>query len=228
MMNGRHYLVKRAGWFILCFITEFTSQGQTFQDGRDGRLYRMVQVGQQCWMAENLNHGVIKKDFRLTDNGIAEKTCYGNDDALCNIYGGLYTWPEAMAYDTGSPQGICPDGWHIPGTGEWNELSLFLGEEEAGKKMKVDEKHIPAWDGTNESGFTALPSGCGHDSVFSRLGHWAVFWSSSTKDNQYPVFIRLDRHWAPGKYHKMIMGDYYLKSSGFSIRCIKNTPLCEN
>jgi uncharacterized protein (TIGR02145 family) len=89
--------------------------------------------------------------------------------------------------------------------------------------MKVAENYFPSWDGTNESGFTAYPSGCGHDTVFSREGHWAVYWSSTETDVHYAGFVQLDRYWAPGKYKNLIPGDYYLKKSGFSIRCLKNS-----
>jgi uncharacterized protein (TIGR02145 family) len=224
-MNGLMILYLS---FLLPDIPGNTSFCQQIMDERDGKLYRTVQIGRQCWMAENLNVGKEVYDFHQNNNKIIEKTCYDNDSINCRIYGGLYTWDEAMAYNPTVSTGICPAGWHIPGIKEWEELSAFLGEEVAGEKMKVAGNYFPSWDGTNESGFTAYPSGCGHDTVFSRQGHWAVYWSSSETDSQYADFVQLDRYWAPGKYRNLITGNYYLKSSGFSIRCLKNSHSCTN
>jgi uncharacterized protein (TIGR02145 family) len=224
-MNG---LIKLYLSFLLFNAPVNTTFCQQFIDERDGKLYKTVQIGRQCWMAENLNVGEEVDNFSQRNNKITEKTCYDNDSINCRIYGGLYTWDEAMAYDPTAPTGVCPSGWHIPEIKEWEELSSFLGEELAGEKMKVTENYSPSWDGTNKSGFTAYPSGCGHDSVFSRQGHWAVYWSSTETDSQYASFVLLDRYWAPGKYKNLITGDYYLKSSGFSVRCLKNNNSCVN
>jgi uncharacterized protein (TIGR02145 family) len=72
-------------------------------DRRDNQSYRTVRIGNQCWMAENLNAGIMVTDFQQTDNDIVEKTCYNSDPEMCKIYGGLYTWDEANS-------GVCPDG----------------------------------------------------------------------------------------------------------------------
>ncbi len=130
----------------------------------------------QIWMAENLNVGT----FRTSGQGfhqdtIVEKFCYGNDQDNCNIYGGLYSWDEAMAYDTTEgAQGICPDDWHIPTDAEWNELVVSFGgswqvinpwlsiDTIAGGYMKETSFNHwtdPNTGATNSSGFTALPGG---------------------------------------------------------------------
>ena len=82
-------------------------------------------------MQENLNAGLMKNDMTQADNGVVEKTCYNNDEENCNIYGGLYSWDEAMNYGSGNNPDICPEGWHIPGNGEWLELNNFLGKAPA-------------------------------------------------------------------------------------------------
>ena len=77
------------------------SCGQPFTDTRDGKSYKTVQIGTQCWMAQNLNIGTkILGNADQTNNNIIDKYCYGDDDANCNIYGGLYQWNEAMQYLT--------------------------------------------------------------------------------------------------------------------------------
>lgn len=144
----------------------------------DGHYYKIVTIGTQTWMAENLNTGTIKHyagEFVLSDNEEIEKYCYENSEANCDIYGGLYSWDEMMdyisddeaVYNTGAGgydfyniQGICPAGWHIPSWDEWETLFSVVGKAEAGEKLKADS---PLWEGdtikTDEFGFGVLPGG---------------------------------------------------------------------
>ena len=92
----------------------------------DGNLYGTVQIGGQCWMAENMNVGVkLASGATLpnTNDTVVEKWCYNNSDANCTTYGGLYSWLEATrGSKTASARGICPNGWHIPTDREFNDL----------------------------------------------------------------------------------------------------------
>lgn len=92
----------------------------------DGNLYGTVQIGGQCWMAENMNVGTkLASGATLpnTNDTIVEKWCYNNLDANCATYGGLYSWLEATrGSKTASARGICPNGWHIPTDREFNDL----------------------------------------------------------------------------------------------------------
>ena len=99
------------------------------EDFRDGQIYNTVQIGEQCWMAENLNIGTqINIISEQTDNGVLEKYCYNNDVANCEVYGGLYQWQESMQYSSQQAvQGICPLGWHIPTDEEFIILCDYLG-----------------------------------------------------------------------------------------------------
>lgn len=199
--------------------------GETFTDPRDDKTYKTVRIGQQCWMAENINVGKMVEDHAQTDNGLIEKTCWGNDVFNCETFGGLYTWFEAMQYkDEERTQGVCPSGWHIPSRSEWEKLSSFLGDDSAGYYMKVPPDHDPAWDGNNASGFTALSGGGGYEGYFHRKGSWALFWSSTSNGEDRSWFTQLDNYWypAPPKYHNLYIGDYYQKFNGLSVRCIKN------
>jgi uncharacterized protein (TIGR02145 family) len=102
--------------------------GNTLVDSRDGQSYATVQIGTQCWMAENLNIGMlISGGSDQTNNGIIEKYCYSGTVSYCDSYGGLYQWNEMMAYQiTPGSQGICPTGWHIPADDEWCTLENFV------------------------------------------------------------------------------------------------------
>ena len=80
-------------------------------DLRDSQSYNTVEIGTQCWMAENLNIGTrIDGSRKQTDNAILEKYCYGDNEANCDIYGGLYQWNEMMQYVTNQGARNLP-GW---------------------------------------------------------------------------------------------------------------------
>ena len=159
MQPDEGYLVKMLAADVLIYPAIFTTCGDPFTDPRDGQTYNSVQIGTQCWMAENLNIGeMINGSEEMTDNGVIEKYCYDNDPANCETYGGLYQWNEMMEYTT-TPgvQGICPTDWHLPSDGEWTTLTDFLGGESvAGGKMKETGTvhwRTPNIGATNESGF---------------------------------------------------------------------------
>lgn len=150
--------------------------GIPFTDIRDDKEYDTVQIGSQCWMAENLNVGVqYYLDTLPANDQIIHKYCHGHNSDNCLTYGGLYPWDEAMNYviEPGT-QGICPDGWHLPTTTEFNTLITYLGDESvAGGKMKRIGD-LPYWlapntGATNESGFTALGSGMRLSTGFAGL-----------------------------------------------------------
>jgi len=140
---------------------------------------------------------------------------YNNDPANGPIYGKLYNW-----YAVNDPRGLAPLGWHIPTDAEWTILSNCLGGESvAGGKMKSTIGwNSPNTGATNSSGFAGLPGGyCGGDGKFYKVGLNGVWWSSSELDITYASHRFL-------YYLNASVGIYDdgVKSSGFSIRCIKN------
>jgi uncharacterized protein (TIGR02145 family) len=192
----------------------------------EGNAYNTIQIDDQCWMKENLRTGVMLLDENPADNSIIEKWCYNNDTALCNKYGGLYNWQEILDYKANfeqgeKEQGICPDGWHIPDDSDWNKLVENLGGSViAGGKLK--EEGIGHWNepnanGTNESGFTALPAGMYTSvSTFNYLGQNAYLWSTAEMGN-------LEAWTRTLYYSNQNVGRYStLKTNGLSLRCIKD------
>ena len=210
-----------SGLALLIFAISLNGQESTgpcndlMIDSRNNKSYKTVLIGNQCWMAENLNAGKIVSDFDQTTNDVVEKTCYNNDPEFCEIYGGLYTWDETIS-------GICPDGWHVPSNQKWTELNEYLGVSESGTHLKSAAGQVPAWDGDNTSGFSAIPSGLGYEKYFGRLGHWAVYWSSTESGSDYAWFAQLDNHWYLDKYTILYQGSHFLKKNGFSVRCVRS------
>ena len=111
-------------------------------------------------MRENLDIGTMVTGISDQSNdSIIEKYCYNDDTANCAIYGGLYQWAEMMQYNSNpGSQGICPTGWHIPASAEWDTLVSYLGGEWlAGGKMKEAGTAHWFWSNVganNESGFS--------------------------------------------------------------------------
>jgi uncharacterized protein (TIGR02145 family) len=175
-----------------------------------GQTYHTVQIGDQCWLKENLNVGtMILGKQNQTNNGIIEKYCYENDPNNCNTYGGLYQWNEAVQYVLPqSTQGICPNGWHIPSNSEFLTLCIILNND--GNALQVG--------GSNTSGFSSLLAGyhINNSDSFITLGGESYFWSSTGGriTDVYAIGLNLGNH------------DIYLtnynKSHGYSVRCLKN------
>lgn len=203
-----------------------------FTDPRDGRSYRQIQIGDQCWMAQNLYFGKVVPDMGQTNNRTAECTCQGNDPKNCEAYGGLYAWDEVMNYtqpkEGATIQGLCPDGWHLPSDAEWCEMEAFLDpnmavRSEAWRYTNIAwrlmgdlENWNPKVFSLNHSGFDALPAGSAVSGWFFYLGRGAYFWTSSP----YSAAAAWSRgiHSQTGEVFRG-PGD---KLTGYSVRCIKD------
>lgn len=139
-------------------------------DVRDGKIYPVVEIGTQCWMAKNLNYGTYVTVPTGQGGAGTQKYCYGNDTANCTIYGGLYEWAEIMDNAPGcngtstSPpcpslvQGICPSGWHVPSHYEWTLLEKNSGSNPGAFPYDVSTIN---WLGTDE-GRNLKETGCTH------------------------------------------------------------------
>lgn len=176
--------------------------GDTLTDTRDGQKYATVCIGDQVWMAQNLNYS----------NNNSEGNCYQENAGYCNSYGRLYTYEEVVgsmqqASETnpsGIP-GICPEGWHVPSYPEWEELFIGIGASVAGKKLK-STTGWGAYPGTDDYGFALLPGGIGNNGEvngppytnngtlygYSNLGAGARAWTCSHNANSYFYFMSFD------------------------------------
>jgi uncharacterized protein (TIGR02145 family) len=106
-MASKFPLVLLATLCLLCSCNE--NGNNTFTDSRDGKKYKTVKIGEQIWMAENLNYGAKNEN------------CYDNDSTLCKQCGRLYAWFQATK--------ICPDGWHLPDNAEWDDLIEAMAKD---------------------------------------------------------------------------------------------------
>ncbi len=170
-----------------------------------------------------------------TNNGVIEKYCSGNTLSNCTSDGGLYQWAEAIIYlngatnstdwspvPTGNVQGLCPSGWHIPSDTEWYALSTYLTNHGHSGSEGTALKAAPtAWNGTDDYGFTALPSG---DFAFGSdhfRGDATTFWSSSPSG--YGTEIRT-RHLFTSDHGvaggTLLDRDYGPRDGAYSIRCL--------
>ena len=183
----------------------------TLTDSRDGQTYKTVTIGDQVWMAENLNYE--------TENSY----CYDDDPSNCAKYGRLYTYPV---------RGVCPSGWHLPSKTEFETLFSAVGgvQDEsytirwngAGTALKStsgwNEYEGESGNGTDAFGFSALPAGYRHvDGGYGLEGNFAYFWSSTEYDSYNAYFMNL-------YYYR---GDYadlhdHGKDYGHSVRCVKD------
>ncbi len=206
-------------------VPKIADCGNILIDQRDGLGYPTIQIGDQCWMAANLNIGVaINESNNQTDNNIIEKYCN-----LCTPViggggygsGGLYQWDEMMQYDTTEmAQGICPDGWHIPSDNEWCILEQTIDSTiicqdigwrgtDGGTKLKMG----------GDSGFETYLAGFRKTIIpyFEKKDEMAFFWTSSQNDNSTAWHRDLDN-----SLETIYRGNDFQKSYGFSVRCIKN------
>ncbi|MDR2595301.1 MAG: hypothetical protein LBC87_11085 [Fibromonadaceae bacterium] len=167
--------------------------------------YKTVVIGTQTWMAENMNYE--------TDSG---NKCPNDNLSHCTEYGRLYTWEIAGS--------VCPSGWHLPNNGDWDELRQYISELKCSGATDCNVGKFlrdKSWDsGTDDFGFSALPSGNENNGNFSKLGAW---WSSSDgiNDNR-----RINYIWKiPASNIDILQQSNVLKESNSmnSVRCVKRS-----
>ena len=182
-----------------------------------GKTYNTVQIGNQCWLKENLDVGIMILGVDTSkNNGLIEKYCYNNDTNNCNTYGGLYQWNEAMQYvTTEGTQGICPNGWHIPTSAEFQSLSTTVGAN--GNALKAIGQGSGVGIGTDASGFSALLSGyMASNGAYSYLNINAHFWSSTQSGLANANLMGL-------LYSDTIIYLHgFYKTYGFCVRCVND------
>lgn len=191
----------------------------------DGNSYRIIQIGNQWWMTENLkvthyrNGSAIPNVTGNSDwiNLTTGAYCnYDNDGSNADTYGSIYNW-----YVVNDRRKIAPEGWHVPSDSEWQTLVDYLGGSSvAGGKLKeTGTSHwiSPNTGATNESGFSALPGGYRYyHGTYISMGYDTHFWSSTERTSSGAWSRSL------GYSYLVVSRLYYYKQSGFSVRCVRD------
>jgi uncharacterized protein (TIGR02145 family) len=164
----------------LVTIAEFTApQGVVIGE----RFYPTVTIGNQEWLAENLDFKFSGLDIGPTgDPATSAAWYYDNDESTYGVngnrYGLLYNWYAAKYLDDNKAT-LLPDGWHVPTPTEWGSLSTAVGGSSvAGTKLKS----TTGWSSGNGDGFygfEAVPAGYRYTGSFSDLGSCAYFWTAT-------------------------------------------------
>ena len=184
----------------------------------DNHSYATVQIGNQCWFAENLRTTVYADGSAIPEvtsgwGGYTDARCdYANNANNVGTYGRLYNWPAVN-----DASGLCPSGWHVPTDGEYTTLTGGLGGTSlAGAKMKSSSSDTPSWDGTNTSGFSGLAGGFRtKDGGFLGGGLYGYFWSASTT-GEYSWYRVLSVG-----YTGVSRNSYSIRE-GYSVRCVQD------
>jgi len=253
--------------------THYCSDGTMKQYGsvtdNGGQIYKTVEINSQIWMAANLNYTPSSGKHRCyaQGNGNGGDTWLAPDKptdqpkikANCDKYGRLYDWETAMNLSNcnnkscavNEPhQGICPSGWHLPDTSEWNALRKFIEKDifdnwedvdfgwDVGTKLKAIDTTF--WRETSTSdkgvdsyGFTAVGSGycvsceelssaTGYFSGEREEAHW---WTATEYKNQWlPNDPVIQAYKTKVTFSKKVMNLEFEKKADylFSVRCVKN------
>jgi uncharacterized protein (TIGR02145 family) len=211
-LNKRRFFMNKIKFSLLtaiCIATAFTflaceekkADGNTFTDTRDGKKYRIVKIGEQTWMAE---------DLKFNAKG---SKCYEDNELNCQQYGRLYNWAMAMEN--------CPSGWRLPELFEWRNLAQFTGDKEtAGKKLKsktgwsgFQGKH---GGGTDDFGFSALPG------ISGNHGSHGAWWSASWDDVSYPFVLAMSN-----EIDYLFEQTQDRDSVRFSVRCVMDDAVAK-
>jgi uncharacterized protein (TIGR02145 family) len=211
--------MKRIVLFLLIFIGSFSSLHcqisdtlitGTFIDERDGHAYKWVKIGDQFWMAENLNYETSSGSW-----------VHKKDSSYGSIYGRLYNWETAKQ--------SCPSGWHLPSFEEWTKLIEYLGGKSiAGGKLK--EEGTAHWESpnkgaTNETGFSGLPGGYHNDlNAIRAIGSWGQWYSAT---HEFFGFYDCIRYVSLSRKSTKL-GDHVgnilngFGRTGLSVRCVRD------
>lgn len=213
--------------------TQYCEENKVFgklTDSRDNKVYKTVQIGDQVWMAENLNVSVKPGEQSWCGGGKEGEKVEGD----CSVYGRLYTWAAAVGKTEDEcgighkcsgleapVQGVCPTGWHLPSVTEFELLIETVGGSiAAGTPLKSktgwrEDDETPV--GTDVYGFSVIPAGDRNElEIFHNVGENAEFWSASEIDDDVADFMAFSWSYTGVEIGKL--DKYY----AFSVRCVKD------
>ena len=167
-----------------------------YLDVRDSQVYRTVQIGEQVWMAQNLNWNT-KGSY-----------CLANDSLNCKSKGHMYPWSIA--------QSACPDGWHLPDTADFAYLKFYVKQNNGGIGVGTSLKK-----GANDIfGFSSLVNGgyqTGSNGQFSESDKMFYWTNSEDADNKIYAHVRYLKNSSENLCYEA-----FRKTWSLSVRCIKD------
>lgn len=198
---------------------------------QEGNQYKTIKIGNQIWMAENLNTGIYRNGdliiHAINDNEWYQsidtigKWCYYNNegpDGYACPFGKLYNWLTVS-----DSRKLCPAGWHVPSNKEWNTLVGYLDPQEKGiAGVRMGSISYDYWihplTNTNESGFSGIPGG-NRDllGVFNGAGRSGSWWSSTDVAQSSSAFARTLNFG-----YGVLFSEEIPKQYGINIRCVKD------
>ena len=187
----------------------------------DGHDYEVVTIGDQCWFAENLRsttyangepiQGAQNDDeWQAMANQIGLWCHYNYDASNDSVKGKLYNWYAAV-----DSRGLCPSGWKVPDSEDWNTLfQVYGGAQFAGAPLKASSEDVTPWNGTNVSGFNAIQAGRKRENTGFGNSSNAIFMRTYPTNWGFNP-IRLDDGEAAGTYNMVAL------RSATSVRCLR-------
>lgn len=209
------YARKQAYLQVRCLMDEpvdpieFNDFG-TFTDTRDKQVYRTTKIGEDTWMADNLNYKPHANEASYFGS-----VCPNDVDSNCEIYGLLYEWDVATL--KGTEQGICPDGWHVSTKDDWNALIQTVNDAfTIGEKLKASNLWKDIYFPQNPYGFSALPAGYSYGNSYDDVGTSAQFWLAEEVNDTVGAYYEI-------VYNNKSIAKYTSgKKYKRSVRCVKN------
>jgi uncharacterized protein (TIGR02145 family) len=198
-----------------------------------GYDYETVQIGDQCWFAENLRGQVLSNGDSLIENPSDSIWTTLNAPAWSYFGSNPETLENGLLYNGHAAldeRGICPSGWFTPSDDDWKELESHLGMTflevdddgwrgtDEGGQLKSSAQDSPAWDGLNEVGFGALPAGyrASFNGTYYDTDVRGYFWTSS-------AYASLSWFRMLESDHDQIRRTWSGREAGMSIRCIHDS-----
>ncbi len=207
----------------------------------EDNTYQTLQLGQQCWMKENL------RTTKYADGTPINSSSWyypNNNSSYKPTYGLLYTWAAVMNGTTSSSanpsgvQGICPAGWHVPSDAEWTQLTEYVAAQNdyicGGNTAYIAKalassigwvqqgnSDVPCWvannqGGNNRTGFGALPAGYYNNNNGGYYNQCAYFWSTTEYDSSNAYYRSLNAT------KTTVSRSKEGKGWGFSVRCLRD------
>lgn len=165
----------------------------TFIDKRDNKKYKFALIGEQTWMAQNLNYE--------TEEG---SSCYEDSAINCQKFGRIYDFNNALE--------ACPEGWHLPTAEEWDALLL----ESGGYKGSNDAAFWSLTEATTNSLQIQLTGWRDRTGIYDFMEFETMFWSGSELNSNYAWNAYFD-----GRNNDALITNTK-KTFGLYVRCVKD------